>query len=50
MRLCRDLGEAAEDEDESFLGEVVLNIAKLIPYKDRLIEQVASRYLASVHA
>ena len=38
--LCRDLGEAAEDEDESFLGEVVLNVAKLIPYKDRLIEQV----------
>ena len=36
----RDLGEAAEDEDESFLGEVVLNIAKLVPFKGRLIEQV----------
>ncbi len=35
-----DLGEAAEEEDESFLGEVVLNVAKLLPFRDRLIEQV----------
>jgi len=41
-----DLGEAAEDEDESFLGEVVLNIAKLLPFQNRLIEQVRSKRVA----